>query len=97
MTFISPNDMLFLFMYILKNDPNIGNNPEKHYITIFMVGTVSDNSRELVNLETHKCESWNWIPWENIVDMRSDRHVTLFDPMIHLIEGLNTREPAFLH
>ena len=62
-----------------------------------MVGTVSDDSFELENLEPEKCESWNWTPWARIVDMKYEEEVVLFDPMIHLIDELNTKEPSFLY
>jgi len=37
----------------------------KHYITIFMVGEVSDLQQPVL-IEPDKCESWQWAKWENI-------------------------------
>jgi hypothetical protein len=61
-----------------------------------MVGEVTENSDELKNLEPNKCESWSWVSWSDLLTMRSDESVTLFDPMIHLLDELNTPTPSFL-
>lgn len=73
---------------IVQNDPNIDGNLQKHYITIFMRGTLSAESAELQNLEPHKCERWDWVPWTEIVKRRMDAPESLFEPMVHLIDGL---------
>jgi hypothetical protein len=72
----------------IQSDPNIDGNLSKHYITIFMRGAISVESEELVNLEPHKCECWNWVPWEEIVLRRKEHPDTLFEPMRHLVDGL---------
>lgn len=73
----------------MQNDPNIDGKLEKHYITIFMRGAVSAGSPELVNLEPHKCESWSWVPWEDVVSRAADNPESLFEPMRHLVAGLS--------
>lgn len=61
-----------------------------------MVGAVTESSEELKNLEPNKCESWSWVTWNDLMAMRNDKNVTLFDPMIHLLDELNTSQPSFL-
>lgn len=48
-------------------------------------------------LEPNKCERWDWIRWEKLVEMKLTKEIELFDPMIHLIEGLeHNKEPSFM-
>ena len=42
----------------VTNNPNMDGNPQKHYVTIFMKGVVSETSKSLVNNEPDKCEEW---------------------------------------
>jgi 8-oxo-dGTP diphosphatase len=51
----------------------------KHYITIFLCGTIPSNS-ELLNLEPNKCEGWNEYTYDELV--QSGR---LFGPLEELI------------
>lgn len=53
-----------------------------------MTATVAADSAELINLEPHKCESWSWETWDSIVERRHSAPETLFEPMVHLIDGL---------
>lgn len=69
------------------NDPNIDGKFEKHYITIFMHGTVASDSPPLQLMEPHKCEGWEWIPWEKVVEIANTQPELLFDPLLHLIQG----------
>ena len=75
-------------LHFLQNDPNIDGNVNKHYITIFMRSIITKDSPEVRNMEPHKCESWSWVPWTDIVRRRQDSPETLFEPMCHLIDGL---------
>ena len=68
------------------NDPAIAGNPAKHYITIFMTASVSPTSAELINMEPHKCEKWEWIPWSEVLNIYQSNRSILFDPVVHLIE-----------
>ena len=58
------------------NDVIDGN---KHYITIFMI--VDKFEGHLENKEPHKCEKWEWHPWDDLPD-------PLFDP-VHSLKKLN--------
>jgi 8-oxo-dGTP diphosphatase len=84
---------LLTFLYscithISQNDPNIDGNSSKHYVTIFMMAQVSAATADLANLEPTKCESWSWVAWDEIVKRRHERPETLFEPMVHLVDGL---------
>lgn len=72
----------------VTNSMNMGGNPLKHYVTIFMRGDVSTSSAPLMNMEPQKCEQWEWIAWKEIIDKRKNSPELLFDPMIHFIDGL---------
>jgi 8-oxo-dGTP diphosphatase len=67
---------------------NIDGNPNKHYITIFMTGEVSEMSAELVNMEPHKCKEWIWMPWSDVCAMATslDTDKALFDPLMHFVQ-----------
>jgi 8-oxo-dGTP diphosphatase len=39
---------------------------KKHYITIFVVCELQDEKKEPEVMEKEKCESWNWISWEQL-------------------------------
>ena len=64
-----------------------------------MTGNVSDDSPELINMEPHKCESWSWTPWEEVCRLKTEAPECLFEPMIHLVEGLKDdhKQPSFLN
>lgn len=68
------------------NDANIDGNPAKHYITLFMTGTVSEDSAELVNMEPHKCVEWKWITWQEVQEIAERSPGTLFDPLLHFVQ-----------
>lgn len=76
------------------NDPNISGNINKHYITIFMTGKITDDSKELINLEPEKCISWNWFTWNEILNIYNNinniNNYKLFDPVVHFIEDGKT-------
>jgi hypothetical protein len=52
-----------------------------------MTGRVSEDSEALINMEPHKCESWDWTPWTDICNLKTQSPELLFEPMIHLIDG----------
>jgi 8-oxo-dGTP diphosphatase len=81
-------DVVNVRLFSVVNSPNMGGDPNKHYVTIFMRGELSSTSPPLVNMEPHKCEGWEWVPWKDIVDKRHNTPQVLFDPMIHFIDGL---------
>lgn len=68
------------------NDPCISGNANKHYITIIMTAKVAPESAELVNMEPEKCLSWDWVKWEEVLDIYKNDRGRLFDPLIHFIE-----------
>ena len=79
-------DLEQLFHFHTTNDPAIAGNVSKHYITIFMAGLVTANSANLINMEPHKCEKWEWMPWNKVLEIYESNKSILFDPIIHLIE-----------
>lgn len=79
----------------VTNSFNMGGDPLKHYVTIFMRATLSSTSSPLQNVEPHKCDGWEWVRWSDIVDMRTKNPELLFDPMIHLIDGLPNPKDLF--
>lgn len=79
-------DVVNLNFFHVTNDPNISGNANKHYITIFMRAGVASDSAELQNLEPHKCESWEWKPWDEILEIYENSRDRLFDPIVHMIE-----------
>jgi 8-oxo-dGTP diphosphatase len=86
-------------MVHVTNDPNIGDDPNKHYITIFMTGSMAEVTppQVICNMEPHKCEGWEWVPWIDLVRRAKEAPDTLFEPMLHLIAGLHDDpEPQFL-
>lgn len=46
---------------------------DKHYVTIFMVGRLSDEDervgKEAALMEKEKCEKWEWTSWAELVEM----------------------------
>ena len=81
-------DIVNLRFCSVTNSINMGGNPLKHYVTIFMRGHVASTTSPLMNMEPHKCEQWEWIAWKDIVEKRKNSPHMLFDPMIHFIDGL---------
>lgn len=72
----------------------IGNNPNKHYITIFMIGQMIENNSTsiLQNMEPHKCESWDWIPFTELLQYKQSQPEILFEPMIHFLEAIEQQK-----
>lgn len=74
------------------NSPRIDGN--KHYITVFMVGRPKDPEAQPQLLEPNKCEGWEWISWDTMLDWYKDYHSenkraeknVLFTPMADLVE-----------
>ncbi|KAJ5126090.1 hypothetical protein N7448_005400, partial [Penicillium atrosanguineum] len=67
----------------------------KHYITIFMAGTVHDAAQPQ-NLEPEKCTGWEWVSWD---ELKADREAQLSSSggrnlFLPLMELLNQR-PMF--
>lgn len=79
-------DVENLHMSHVVNSPNMGGDPSKHYVTIFMHAVVAATSAPLTNMEPHKCEGWEWMPWDDIVAKRRDTPGVLFDPMLPLVD-----------
>ena len=85
-------DVVNLRFCSVTNSINMGGNPQKHYVTIFMRANVATTSESLTNMEPQKCEQWEWIAWKEIVEKRKNTPHLLFDPMIHFIDGLPRSE-----
>lgn len=77
-------------MVMVTNDVCMGGDPSKHYITIFMTAHIADNSPELVNMEPHKCERWEWVPWPAVLEVMRDTPERLFDPMRNFINTIES-------
>ncbi|KAL1863247.1 hypothetical protein Plec18170_000079 [Paecilomyces lecythidis] len=48
---------------------NVMKAENKHYITIFMGGTVVGDKPEPQLLEPEKCEGWEWVTWDDVRSM----------------------------
>ncbi|KAK9893424.1 hypothetical protein P389DRAFT_198991 [Cystobasidium minutum MCA 4210] len=68
----------------------------KHYVTVFMSVRAPEN-QEAQNLEPEKCEGWEWISWQQLLDWirqgesmeDSEQHADarkLFPPMLTLVK-----------
>lgn len=74
------------------NSPRIDGS--KHYITIFMVASLANPEAQPQILEPNKCEGWNWMSWETMLDWYRDAQSgshesgdnVLFLPMADLVE-----------
>lgn len=66
----------------------MGNDPSKHYVTIFMGGYISPDSPPMMNNEPHKCESWDWISWAELKSIYFTDKSQLFDPLNHFIKDI---------
>ncbi|CAG8496863.1 14697_t:CDS:2 [Ambispora leptoticha] len=42
-------------------------NENKHYVTIFMCAKVADSNVEALVMEPNKCETWEWITWQEFI------------------------------
>ncbi|KAF2113292.1 nudix hydrolase 1 [Lophiotrema nucula] len=66
----------------------------KHYITIFVTGTITGENKVPQPLEPEKCASWDWVPWSQMWDWskqqaeaeRDGKAVTkrMFRPLVNL-------------
>ncbi|KAJ5539293.1 hypothetical protein N7513_007625 [Penicillium frequentans] len=67
---------------------------EKHYITIYMKGVISDVSPQLQLREPEKCDGWEWISWDELraqaetqISLGSESpERILFSPLIALFQ-----------
>ena len=56
----------------------------KHYVTIFMLGTVLAGTRqEPETMEPHKCEGWRSYSWDELKELQTQ--TKLFGPLNQLI------------
>jgi 8-oxo-dGTP diphosphatase len=55
----------------------------KHYVTIFMMATCTD---EPINMEPHKCQGWKAYTWEELRDLNTHEPNKLFGPLAKLVE-----------
>ncbi|KAJ5216956.1 NUDIX hydrolase [Penicillium chermesinum] len=40
----------------------------KHYVTVFMKGAVTDSSAQPQLLEPEKCTEWQWVSWDELLE-----------------------------
>lgn len=63
----------------------------KHYVTLFVVGVRDDESQVPEVLEKEKCEGWEWIKWEELVELvekdgkGEQMQRSLFIPLLNLV------------
>ena len=69
----------------VTNDIAIGGNPDKHYITIYMLATIAPCSGEVQTLEPHKCEGWEWVAWSDLFTLSRQEPDVIFDPLRNFI------------
>jgi ADP-ribose pyrophosphatase YjhB (NUDIX family) len=84
-TNITTDNLKFIHV---TNDPNMENNPHKHYVTIFMAGLINTDSSALNNNEPDKCEGWSWITWCELLDMYHANPDEIFASLAHLIDSI---------
>ncbi|GAB5033504.1 nudix hydrolase 1 [Nannochloropsis oceanica] len=54
----------------------------KHYVTLIVIAAVLSTSPLLKNMEPHKCEAWEWITLEALVQRRAE----CFLPLQHALD-----------
>mmetsp|Transcript_45249 Transcript_45249/g.141824 ORF Transcript_45249/g.141824 Transcript_45249/m.141824 type:complete len:165 (-) Transcript_45249:1708-2202(-) len=59
----------------------------KHYTTIFLVAELPQRSAPLTNMEPNKCESWEWMPWEDLRTAARAVDQELFIPLRNALIG----------
>ncbi|KAK1142109.1 hypothetical protein N8T08_008192 [Aspergillus melleus] len=72
---------------------NVFEKEQKHYVTVFMGGTVDDGVQPQ-NLEPEKCEAWEWTSWDKLRTYRDAQMDSgpafagrqLFLPLLNLFE-----------
>jgi hypothetical protein len=65
---------------------------QKHYVTVIMAAEMKEDSAELQNMEPHKCESWRWVPWEQVIAMRNSPEPSLFIPLINFVDDMKNQK-----
>ena len=60
--------------------------PQRHYVTVCLSAHVVDESK-LENMEADKCEGWEWVPANEILD-DTGKYRPLFVPLRHLFESM---------
>jgi len=71
----------------------------KHYVTIFMTATCTDNStRKPENREPEKCEGWESFDWNELGDIAAGRRtdLTMFGPLRQMIQDRPVQVMDFL-
>ncbi|KAJ5984326.1 hypothetical protein N7481_006425 [Penicillium waksmanii] len=65
--------------------------PNKHYVTIFLGGVVSDEGAQPQIMEPNKCSAWEWVSWDEIrvdaekmISGAGSPEKTLFLPLVEL-------------
>ncbi len=70
------------------NDVMPGN---KHYVTIFMVGQLSEedvkSGKEPAVMERDKCEGWEWVNWGEMVEIARAKTATAMEAVGARVEG----------
>lgn len=57
-----------------------------------MHGKIEDGEvSNMKNMEQNKCKDWNWMPWGEIVNFREMSPEILFEPMINLIDLMQSK------
>ncbi|KAK4239315.1 NUDIX hydrolase domain-like protein [Achaetomium macrosporum] len=63
--------------------------PTQHYITIFVLCRLVDETQQPQVMEPEKCESWTWKSWADIRAVIAAEHgeTKVFLPIVNLLKG----------
>ncbi len=75
----------------------------KHYVTFFVVCLRENHSEEPRVLEPQKCEAWEWVSWESLLEWVKQEaetqngvvEKTLFTPLLNLVRQRPGVKPVF--
>ncbi|KAF7592741.1 hypothetical protein BBP40_012499 [Aspergillus hancockii] len=73
----------------------------KHYVTVFVSGSIYGEDEKPKLMEPEKCEAWKWVSWDEIVSLAQkelkgeiDEKRKLFSPLVNLVEQRSGFRPS---